>query len=223
MEQITVFINTKNRLQHLQRCLSSIPPEPWIQVIVACDGNVDASEVLQISRLSLRPDMIVWCREDMGVVARANLIAPLVQDGLMGIPDDVEFFTDTLFRAREMFNREFPNDDGILGLHQEGLPGYCPTAISLMGQKFLQRYPGKRFCYPGYYHFCSDTEVYHHAKTLGKFKFAGNDIKVYHHQPGYEGRELDPTWHASRIHQREDAQLFESRQAAGMIWGLSDL
>ena len=222
MQHLTIIIPTKNRLEKLYRCLNSIPREPWITVMVACDGNPDASEALEVSRISPRCDMVVWCRQDMGVVARGNLVIPMVQDGLMGLADDVEFLPGTLEKAREIFNREFPDDDGVLGWHQEGLPGYCPTAICMIGQKFLCRYPGKQPMFPGYYHFCSDTEIYHLANKLGKFRFAGKDIAVFHHQGGYEGRPFDQTHHDSRVKQRDDAALYEQRQKAGLIWGFKN-
>ena len=130
----------------------------------------------------------------------------------------MEILPGSMEKALEKFNQEFPDDDGVLGFHQIGLPGYCPTGVCLIGQKFLNRYSNKWPLCPEYYHF-GDPEIYDLANKLGKFRFAGEGVTVFHHQAGYEGRPLDQTHHDARLHQQEDSDLRVKRQQEGKIWG----
>jgi hypothetical protein len=141
----------------------------------------------------------------------------MANDGLLPLCDDMEILPGAIEKALESFNRHFPDDDGVLGFHQEGIPHYSPGAIFLMGERFLNRYPGRRIFYPGYWHF-GDSEVMLLAETLGKFHFEPQ-AAVYHHHPGIHKDEVDMTHQDARKKRQEDQELALERQNKGEIWG----
>jgi hypothetical protein len=222
MTKITIIIPTRNRFPELLRLLASISSLKWIEIIVGIDGDLDTlmslTDLMRIGKSFRTPDLVIYSPIHIGSMALSNRLSSLVTDGVIPTCDDMEFLPGIIEGALDIFNQNFPDDDGVLGLHQEGLPSYCPTGICLMGQRFLSRYPNKWLFCPEYYHF-GDVEIYHLAAKLGRFQAGGKEIAVLHHQAGYEGRPLDQTHHDARVKQREDSELRIKREQEGKIWG----
>lgn len=218
MDSITVIIPTRNRAGKLRRCLEAIPLEPWIKVIVGCDGDPGMAIALLVSKSPYRPvDLVVTSRKQIGSIAMRNLLAPMAEDGLLQLCDDMDLQPGAIEKALDSFNRHFPDDDGVLGIHQEGINSYHPTGVYLMGQRFLQRYPSKQILFPGYRHFGAQ-EIHRLAESLGKFHLE-REAAVYHHHPGAHKSEADSTHQESQMCKEQDRELSLERQREGKIWG----
>ena len=218
MNNITIIIATRHRAGKLRRCLASIPLEPWIKVIVGCDGDPGMAVALLVSKSPYRPvDLVIASREHIGSIAMRNLMAPMAGDGLLQLCDDMDFQPGALQIALDSFNRHFPDDDGVLGIHQEGINSYHPTGVFLMGQRFLQRYPGKQLMFPGYRHYGAQ-EIHRLADSLGRFAFEP-EAAVYHHHPGAHKDQADQTHQESQMCKEQDQVLSLERQREGKIWG----
>jgi hypothetical protein len=194
------------------RCLECIPRHPWVKVVVGCDADSWTAQNLVHPLVGTPPDFTLWSKKHLGSMRLCNLLAASVEDGLIPLCDDMELLPGALEKALEKFNQEFPDDDGVLGFHQEGLTSYAPTGLFLMGQKFLARYPGKQVFNTTYAHF-GDVEIYELAHKLGKFKFGGKEVAVYHRH------EEDGTHKESRKIKAIDAALRKDRRESGQIWG----
>ena len=210
MKHITIVIPTRNRLMKLRKCLSAIPQLPWVSVIVGVDGDLDTMLSLELNHPF---QLAVYSSKHIGSMRTCNLITPMVGDGLLLLCDDMELLPGALEEALSAFNEAFPDDDGVLGFHQEGISSYAPTGVCLMGAKFLSRYPGKQVFNPEYGHF-GDVEIYELAAKLDRYKFGGKEVAVYHHH------EEDQTHHEGRKSKVADATLRRTRREAGEIWGL---
>jgi hypothetical protein len=213
MKQITILIPTRNRLDKLRCCLASIPAHPWIQVVVACDGDALTAKELSTGLAPYqRVDMVIFNREHVGSIKLCNLLTPMAQDGLLPVCDDMELHAGAIETAMERFNDAFPDDDGVLGFHQTIIAGYAPTGVCLIGQKFLRRYPGKQLFCPEYDHY-GDVEIYDLAEKYGKFQFGGKGVAVNH------WHEKDQTHRDGQRANGDDRQLRAARQENGLIWG----
>lgn len=211
MKSVTIIIPTRNRLKKLLWCLGTIPREPWVRVIVGCDGDLDTAQALTALKGDI-PHMLVISMEHVGSMELCNLLAPFADDGLLPLCDDMGFHPEALGSAVDRFNDLFPDDDGVLGLHQTGVSSYGPTGVCLMGQKFLCRYPGKRIFNPAYAHF-GDGEICRLAQKIKRFEFSGEGIAVHH------DHEQDQTHKESHRTRGQDRVLKEKRIADGEVWG----
>lgn len=218
MDQITIIIPTRNRLQKLVRCLQSIPDHPGLKVIVGCDGDFTTAQALETGLAPFQKvDLVLWTRENIGSLAICNMMAPMIPDGLLPLCDDMELKPGAIEAALEVFNRLYSDDDGVVGFAQEGIPSFGPTAVSLIGRRFLDRYPGRRLFYPGYRHY-GDQEIFLLADSLGKFHHEPAAV-VYHYHPGIHKIESDQTHQETQMCKEKDQELAKKRREAGLIWG----
>jgi len=228
MKEIDIVIATRNRFEKLDKTIDSILNQRTpghladINIHIIFDGDKEGYEILNkiyypgegaIYSCILSPDHI-------GSVAARNLITPFVQDGLIWATDDITFSPGSIESAFKSFNEHFPDDDGVVGFIQEGVPNFHPTGVGLMGQKFLQRYPGKKPFFPGYYHF-SCQEIYWLAMKYNKF-YQDPNAKLFHYHPCFHKELVDQTHIDARVRKVEDMRLIKEREAKGLIWGDSN-
>lgn len=112
---------------------------------------------------------------------------------------------------------------GMVGLNIVNMPPapgvreYCFFALS---RTFIEHFPERQVLCPDYHHFYGDTELGRFATQAGAFAFAQDaEIETYHVNNGLAV--VDGTWRASRSRRKEDAAIFEKRQANGLLWGAS--
>lgn len=214
MKKITIIIPTRNRFDKLQKCLNSIPKVDYLETWVICDN--DPETFIKLS--NFREDVTVYQNnKHEGSVVCRNFLTPLVPDGLIYLTDDMWFPEDFDFeKLIEIFNRNFPDDDGVIGIPQN-LPDYHPTGAALVGQKFLQRYPEKKLFNPAYYTFACQ-EVYDLAETIENLFIMWHQ-KVNHDHPAFNSDLIDKTHHDARKFKNKDMNLMKKRQKQGLIWG----
>jgi len=237
MREISIVIATRGRFDKLMNTIKSIYPPSTslngkyyyegIRTHIIFDGDLDgygrlqqwrdnrAESVIEIYRVS---DFVADSTTAfVGSVAARNLILPLCNDGILWATDDIEFEPDVIRMALHTFNNQFPDDDGVVGFVQKGVSNFHPTGVGLMGQKFLQRYPGKKLFYPGYFHFACQ-EIYWLANKYGKF-YQDPEAKLFHFHPAFHKELTDQTHIDARVHKKRDHDLIKEREAAGLIWG----
>jgi len=218
MKHITIAVPTRNRLQKLRRMLNTMPKEVEgikISIVIICDGDPNtAVEMIKDDRI----ERVILERNHSGSVFCRNLITQTVEDALIYGVDDIEFLKNSIGIAIKAMRERFPDDDGVVGFNYIGQK-QSPTATSLVGQRFLRRYPNRKLFYPGYFHF-SCQEIERAAKKLSKFHFEER-AEIHHYHPGKFKEESDKTHREARDHMTADRALSSERNATKNIWGIS--
>jgi glycosyltransferase involved in cell wall biosynthesis len=164
MKKFSIVIPTRNRLKKLYNVLNTIPESSTYVVKIACDGDKATHDSLKKDYPHVESYYFkdhrgsVWCR---------NEIIKNETDGVLPCVDDIVFpegYFDYIF---DLFNTTFPDDDGVLGVRQQGefFEAYSPTGMALIGKEFLSRYPDGQLYYPRYYHFAAQ-EIYNLCKKI---------------------------------------------------------
>jgi len=220
LNNVTIIIPTRGRKEKLFKALESIPVTSWIDIRVVCDG--DTETFLALKRLD-RPGLLpVLVQPRRGSIYCRNSETCQVKDGLIFALDDIEFQKGAIEEAFELFNRVFPDDDGVVGFRQH-TGHFHKTWLALVGKEFLHRYPGKKLFFPGYFHFgsqeigslCEKIET-----TTGKRVFAQSEKSIVtHYHPAYYGKLVDKTHHEARERKKQDMALSKLRKSKGEVWG----
>ena len=214
MKHITIIIPTRNRFPKLKRALDSILNVKNVDIIVVCDG--DESTYKNLSAKSFEDIKRILIPKHKGSVYCRNYAMQNVKDGVLCFCDDTTFRSNAVDIALKEFNRYFPDDDGVLGLRQNHQ--HHPAGITLIGQKFLNRYPDRQVFNPQYNLFaCQEIEWL--ATHYGKFQMS-KDILVNHYHPCFYPNEKDKTHIEGRITKNKDMRLIQERKQKGLIWGL---
>ena len=220
MKTIEIIIPTRNRLEKLRRTIRTIPEEAAgarLAIVAICDGDPETTRAMagesRVARTILIP-------EHSGSVHCRNLATRMAEGDIIYATDDVAFEPGAFTAAIEAMAEHFPDGDGIIGFTQIGEAKYSPAGVALIGQRFLQRYPNKLLFYPGYFHF-SAQEVEFAGARLGKIHLEPK-ARLVHFHPKKDHAERDETHVEARKHRQADLALSNARQAAGLIWGLTD-
>lgn len=214
---IDVVIPTRGRLAKLERCLRTIPQEAagkTIRTLIICDHDQDTYNALK-GRPGISPLMTDRRR---GSVFCRNTVIALTTDAVLYATDDIEFYPGAIQAAVKAMEARFPDDDGVIGFHQEG-NGYNPAGVALVGRPFIDRFPGRRLFFPGYYHFACQ-EVHRAAEHWGRFHL-DYDARIKHWHPGTFRAERDQTHDEARIFRARDLAIKSVREKRGLIWGIN--
>ena len=217
MNQIDLIIPTRNRLQKLERCLHSIPSSAGglpIRVTVVCDGDPVTARHLLAGPNSTR---VVNVKEHSGSVYCRNLVSQAVEDALLYATDDIEFLENAIGEAVKVMEEHFPDGDGVVGFNQINANKFSVAGVALMGQRFLRRYPERKFLFPDYFHF-SCQEIEYLGKKLGKILLA-EQAEIVHYHPSFVKHERDVTHVEARLYRKNDRSLSNERYDKGLIWG----
>jgi len=224
MKKFSIIIPTRNRLKKLYNVLDTIPDSDLYVIKIICDGDEITHKKVQMdypyveSYYFGRHKGSVWCR---------NKIIQEEEDGVLPCVDDIAFPKDYFKYIFELFNRNFQDDDGVIGVRQQGefFKAYSPTGMALIGQKFLLRYPKKQLYYPKYYHFAAQ-EIYNLCNKIkektGKdtYKLADKHV-VKHGVAIYSKKEfIDKTHNDARVNKRKDlTEKSRLRKTTLGTWG----
>lgn len=217
MKHIDLIIPTRNRLRKLERCLHSIPPSAEglpIKVTIVCDGDPMTARHLIVAPNSTR---VVNVKEHSGSVYCRNLVSQAVEDALLYATDDIEFTKNAIAEAVKVMMERFPDGDGVVGFNQINANKFSVAGVALMGQKFLRRYPERKFLFPGYFHF-SCQEVEYLGKKLDRIILA-EKAGIVHYHPSFMKDESDATHIDARRQRKNDRALSNERYYKGLIWG----
>lgn len=220
---IEVIIPTRFRLNKLLACLESIPAacgSERISVTIVCDGD---QKTAQAMTKEVMVDKVIYVREHRGSVYCRNLATQTVEDALICAVDDMVFQALAIREAAKVMRDKFPDDDGVVGFYRadrdhtkiEKTTGFY-AGVSLVGQKFLQRFPNRRLFYPGYFLFAAQ-EMTNLAVKLGRIAMAER-APIFHYSPR-KGGQMDRTHMEGRLWSRKDRGLMHQRTQEGQLWG----
>jgi len=222
MKRIDILIPTRNRFKKLMRMIRSIPAQAagvdiWIRIL--CDGDKETFDAIDIWRPlpPLGNILLTISSGHSGSVWLRNMEAPGCPDAIIWAVDDMIFKPGAIEAAIKAMADRFPDDDGVIGFTQEGQKHFNPAGVGLMGKPFLDRYPGRRPFYPGYFLFaCQEIEWL--GRKLGKFHLSPEAV-IYHFHPNHHQSEMDATHEEGRRRRQMDQMLKDGRKEAGLIWG----
>jgi len=123
--------------------------------------------------------------------------------------DDLFFQKDCIKAAIKEMEKYFSDRDGVVGIGRQGR-----SAFGLMGDKFVNRFPGREVFCPDFIHFGADSELLRTLKILDKITYLPEENRVKHF------REKDETWRWARRIRARDREVFYKRQTKGYQWGI---
>lgn len=213
--KVRVIIPTRLRPKKLLKAVHSIPE--WVSVCVEC--HVQSEDLLDIE--FRRP---VNIKEDTSIERDETFVKAVNRNCIKGYScivssDDIYYEDNAIETALECMKEKFPDTDGVIGFNVYNMPGQSHDgAVTLVGDKFLNRFENRQMFCPQYLHFYVDTELAMYAKKVDKF-FWCKDAKVYHEHPSVTGRP-DATHKYKRDYKHNhDSGVFSSRQDRGLLWG----
>ena len=217
MEYVDLIVPTRGRRVKLAKMLKSVPAESEkkpINIILVCDADIGTAGIyIDDPRIK---DVILTSQQFGSVTAR-NLALKNANDAVLMATDDIEFYPGSIDAAIRAFEERFPDNDGVIGFTQVNHKSFSGAGICLVGQKFLQRYPGKQLYFPGYFHFACQ-EIERLATSLGKMHIEP-EAKLFHFHPSTGAGKRDRTHDEARRHKVKDQRLSKARREAGLMWG----
>jgi GT2 family glycosyltransferase len=220
MNHITITVPTRNRKDKLYRMLASLPDTDLIDVFIVFDDDMETFADLAMNKP--RPwngkMRCVPLRTHEGSVSCRNIAAQNCEDGMLYATDDIEFDKGAIESAFDIFNKNFKDDDGVVGFVQYPHE-FHPTGVALIGRKFLARYPEKKPFYPDYFHF-SAFEIYWLCEKIGGKFVQDPNAKIKHLHPCFNPDQMDQTHRDARVHHSIDKKIKKERKSKGLIWGL---
>lgn len=229
---LEVVIPTRNRLKKLITMLDSLPDDPKnfkMDVTVVMDGgDLDITSFKIISALlnetaaliARGVDNVVKIDGHHGsVYCRNEVISKSSADMILYGTDDIEFKPGSVEIAVDTFLKKFPDLDGIVGFHQINARRYSPAGVAIVGSKFIDRYPGRKLFFPGYWLFACQ-EIARAGEILDKI-YVEKRAGLIHHTGNLDKNLLDQTHIDGRIRRNKDMQLSEYRREQGLTWGIN--
>jgi len=221
-EIVCLIIPTIGRLSSLLNTIKSFQASSYkatAVIVIVDDGRIEyfrdvknliAGHKLKNVFLFYNPQRHGWPRS-MNKVLKASDF-----DLYFYGSDDLTFFKNTIKNAVGFMHDYFSDGDGLIGINQN-LTQFCPAAFGLVGRKFVDRFPERQLFFPHYVHFCGDSELWHFAKSIDKFKFCPT-ARVFHDRPRDAGKKLAQT------SLRRDRELWWKKKGkASLYWGNSFL
>lgn len=108
-------------------------------------------------------------------------------DILVNFSDDMLFIKKGFDKIiMDAYQDTFPDLDGVLHFNDGHKYGAQLMTMSIMGRKYYERFG--YIYHPDYISLWSDNEAMDVAKILGKYKYMGDDVKIFkHNHPMHDG------------------------------------
>jgi len=213
---IDIIVATRNRYEKLMGLLNSIPKKVKaydIHTHVICDGDSKTYNKLLNNSSIYRLDL---SGTNIGSVLCRNELLEEITNNVIPAVDDMEFPEGSIEQAITDMENHYPDDDGVLGFKQTGSPNFHPAGMTMIGIKFLNRYPKNHLFCPEYFHFACQ-EIYWLAMKLNKF--IQSKATIHHLSPFSNKKYFDQTHWDARKKNSEDHALMKDRKAKHLIWG----
>lgn len=137
--------------------------------------------------------------------------------------DDVTLSPGCISAAVSVFERRFPDCDGVVGFHQsniEGQSGWCRSAMGCVGRAFADRFADRQLFCPDFSRFHADSELGQFARDLDKFEYC-REASLVHYHPAHTPGAMDETHGIVREPSKvaRDKHAWEIRRERGHLWG----
>ena len=210
--KITIMIPTcsDERIPLLLQTVESIQAGDYKDVhpVIVADGN---THIYEVAKEKLHNVTVVLNIKRRDWIYSCNrVLSEFDSDYYVYASDDLIFPTNCLKTAIETMEHRFPDGDGIvdIGRKERGTFG-------LMGNKFVDRFPGREAFCPDYVHYSSDAEICQAAKKLGKYTYPKDrETQVQHFRMNDETRIL------ARSVRTSDHSIRKQREQKGYLWGI---
>lgn len=229
-----IVIPTYKRQVKLTRCIESILKQTHqdFNIYPMCDNN-DIESFKYISQKyrdidKVYPFVVLDHQYVMGcwnLFTRDQDTFDLIKDAMVWIVDDVELLPDCLEKLNATFLKNFPDNDGMVGISQlypllQAEVTWRENGQCAIGKEFINRFPQRQVCCTDYIHFYQDEEVLEYARSINKFKLS--DAQLIHYHPAFYKNEMDETHKIPRDDVRmKDTMTYNKRKKRGLIWGKS--
>ena len=208
----TVLIPTRGRWGKLQRTLDSIGKIAGVKVLVVCDGDESTIGKLNCTR----PDIEAYLLPGHNGAVKCRNWAMLLAEGhVINATDDIVFHKGAIKNAIAEVEERF-DGDGVIGFWQDY--AHHEAGVCLLGDKFLDRYPHRKYLCPEYFHFAIQ-EVKWLADSVDRFYYAEDRCKIHHMSPFRDKSLMDQCHSDGRIKKLQDHALIKLREEDGLIWG----
>ena len=209
--KVIVIIPTcsSSRIHLLIQAVESIQAGTYEEVhpVIVVDGNPHIQEV---ANKKLCHVSIISNKERKDWVFSINrVLKEFDSEYYIYASDDLFFQKDCIKTAIKEMEKYFPDGDGVVGIGRQGR-----SAFGLMGDKFVNRFPGREVFCPDFIHFGADSELLRTLKILDKITYLPEENRVKHF------REKDETWRWARRIRARDREVFYKRQTKGYQWGI---
>jgi hypothetical protein len=189
-------------------------------VVLVQEQSEMASRLRETYRNDKRVE-VIFDPNRRGWVNCINTIAKM--DGhLLAVGDDVCVFRDTIEVLVAEMERIFPDGDGVLGTnhtytHRNSAhkPGWS-MAFPFIGDRFINRFPGRQVLCPDYINYGGDVELPDYAISINRC-IQVPDAKVIHFERGT--MDADATSRIVREAGLPDIERYFIRQQRGLLWG----
>lgn len=209
MRSISILLPTRGRKELLIRSLHSLAlcdRAGLMNVIIACDDDVDSME--EAMNFSLRNnfnEFTVLITEHRAYSVKAFIAAynKVKTDLFFWTNDECLYKGDWLFNAVTEFEKQFPDDIGVLSLWKKNKAG-----LGITSKKFVE-YNNNEWFWNGYQLYYSDDELACRAILLGRYKFLPNN-GITHDLEDTIKHPIIPLDERTRV-KKTDRQLFYNR------------
>ena len=225
--KIAIVIPTYDRYKKLSRCINSILQNTYQDFVIypMCDNN-DIDTYKKVNEANFPQTYPVFCNKQLYAPGcwnsfSANFYICFNWDAMLWLCDDTELRVDTLEKAVDCFIKNYPDTDGMMGIAQwyPKETSYCKSGQSILGRKFLARFPKQQSCCPDYLFAHQDAELMEFALSINKFAFC-DSTDIIHYHPSFYPDEMDSTHALSRGDiVRNDKITRKIRQEKGLVWG----
>lgn len=208
MMHVSVIIPTWNRPALLNQTVKSILASKHkdLTIFVVIDGN----PVLQ-PIVAQWPVTMIYNTERRDWIYSINRALQDTQgDAVLYASDDLTFPPELISELVKALKNHFPDGDGLIGIKTK--PTSVQGAFGLMGNKFIDHFPGRQAFCPDFIHYASDFEIGRYARVHKKFFFCETSILLHH-------RWCDETTKLAWSTKKRDRGISVKRRGKGLIWG----
>jgi hypothetical protein len=191
-----------------------------IRIIVLVSENDKIIPLLKSLYGENKKIEIRFQKKHIGWMQGINVVAK--QKGhLLTFSDDTFVMRDSIEILVAEMDRLFPDSDGMLPMNHTSTAWKTRTPDwtglwPLIGNKFIDRFPGRQVICPDYCHNGGDTELFDFAISINKC-IKINDAHIL--QIGRHAGKTDSTSKRSRNICIDDHILYCKRRQAGYLWG----
>jgi len=218
--KINVVLPTLGR-PRVRDTIDSLLTSTWgnVHIVVVVQENKEFADMLRKKYATEKDVEVIFEKERKGWIWAANLIAQR-RGSLFAAADDIVVMRDTIEILDAVLHRFFPDEDGIVCPYltqtymnkRQGFPG----AFTFIGDKFIDRFPGRQIFCPDYFVHGPDAELRNYGISVNRY-IQAVDAKIIHFERC--ANEMDETGKITTKRSTEARELLWARQDAGYLWG----
>ncbi len=202
---------SSSRIDLLVKTVESIQAGSYKNVhpVIVADGNPHIAEV---ANKRLHNVSVISNKERIGWVASTNrVLKEFNSPYYIYAADDLVFPPDCIEYAMATMGKCFPDGEGVVSIGRK-----TKAIFGLIGNKWVEHFPGRQVFCPFYKHYGGDAEHSQYARETKRFAYSPKrDSQVMHH------RLKDETCILARRWRHGDLTLHKERKERNRLWGVN--